>query len=404
MNQIRGKAGVIRYFDGACDRRSLPGKIGDAQDATKITFTTQMTTPIPHTIKLAIAMSQMIGLGACTHVPYYAQAVDGHFRVIHRAQPISKVIANPDTDPKLKHSLAKVVQLREFASRELKLPDNLSYTSYADLERPFVVWNVFAAPELSVQLKEWCFVQVGCVNYRGFFSQESAERYAAELRDEGYDVHVGGIRAYSTLGWFSDPVLNTFIGYSEMDLARLIFHELAHQVMYVSDDTVFNESFATAVEHEGIKRWFNRTGAAPAQALLTARQERETLFTGLILKHRKQLQELFQSDLSDSEKRAGKARILDQLRAEFALLKAKNNELGSYDRWFSQPINNALLATVSIYTQLLPAFQGILQQQDQDMERFFDTVTKLGKLPKQERNLILQQAADSNLPEKIAGQ
>jgi predicted aminopeptidase len=359
---------------------------------------------IPHTIKLTIAMSLMICLGACTHLPYYAQAVDGHFQVIHRAQPISKVIAAPDIDPKLKHSLAKVVQLREFASRELKLPDNLSYTSYADLQRPFVVWNVFAAPELSVKLKEWCFVQVGCVNYRGFFSQESAERYAAELKREGYDVHVGGIRAYSTLGWFSDPVLNTFIGYSEMDLARLIFHELAHQVMYVPDDTVFNESFATAVEHEGIKRWFARTGNASVQMALTARQERETLFTGLILKHRKQLQELFQSDLSDTEKRAGKVRIFDQLREEFALLKAGKNELGSYDRWFAQPLNNALLATVSIYTQLLPAFQNILQQQDQDLERFFETVTKISKLSKEERNLILQKAAEGDRQWKITEQ
>lgn len=359
---------------------------------------------IPQPIKRAITMSLTIWLSACVNLPYYAQAVDGHFQVIHRAQPISKVIADPDTDPKLKHSLTKVIQLREFASRELKLPDNLSYTSYADLERPFVVWNVFAAPELSVQLKEWCFVQVGCVNYRGFFSQESAERYAAELKREGYDVHIGGIRAYSTLGWFNDPVLNTFIGYSEMDLARLIFHELAHQVLYVSDDTVFNESFATAVEHEGIKRWFNRTDSASAQIALTARQERETLFTGLILKYRKQLQELFQSDLNDTEKRAGKARIFDRLRKEFALLKAENNELGSYDRWFAQPLNNALLATVSIYTQLVPAFQSILKQHDQDMERFFDTVTKISKLPKDERNLILQKAAEDNPQWKIAEQ
>lgn len=363
-----------------------------------------MLARVPRTLLLAAIMNLMIWLSACTNLPYYAQAIDGHFGVIHRSQPISKVIANPDIDPKLKHSLTKVVQLREFASRELKLPDNLSYTSYADLERPFVVWNVFAAPELSAKLKEWCFVQVGCVNYRGFFSQESAERYAEELREEGYDVHVGGIRAYSTLGWFSDPVLNTFIGYSEMDLARLIFHELAHQVMYVSGDTVFNESFATAVEHEGIKRWFERSGTATEQIALAARQERETIFTGLVLKHRKRLQELFQSDLSDTEKRIRKAHIFDELRAEFLHLKAGRNDLSSYDRWFSQSLNNALLATVSIYTQFLPAFQGILKEHDRDMERFFDTVTKLSKLPKHERNLILQKAAEGNQSWKTAEQ
>lgn len=351
---------------------------------------------IPSLLRLSLITGQFIWLSACANLPYYAQAVDGHFAVIHRSQPISTVIANPDIDPKLKHSLTKVVRLREFASRELKLPDNLSYTSYADLERPFVVWNVFASPELSLKLKEWCFVQVGCVNYRGFFSQEKAERYAEELRQEGYDVHVGGIRAYSTLGWFSDPVLNTFIGYSEMDLARLIFHELAHQVVYVSGDTAFNESFATAVEQEGVRRWFESNGTTWEQAVLSARQEREAIFTGLIFKHRKRLQELFHSDVSDAEKRAGKARIFDELREEFLNLKTGKSEFGSYDRWFAQPLNNALLATVSIYTQLLPAFQGILKQHDQNMARFFDAVTKISKLPKHERNLVLQKAAENH--------
>lgn len=351
---------------------------------------------IPSLLRLSLIASQFIWLSACANLPYYAQAVDGHFAVIHRSQPISTVIANPGIDPKLKDSLTKVVQLREFASRELKLPDNLSYTSYADLERPFVVWNVFASAELSLKLKKWCFVQVGCVNYRGFFSQEKAERYAEELRQEGYDVHVGGIRAYSTLGWFSDPVLNTFIGYSEMDLARLIFHELAHQVVYVSGDTAFNESFATAVEQEGVKRWFESNGTAWEQTILSARQEREAIFTGLIFKHRKRLQELFHSDVSDTEKRAGKARIFDELREEFIGLKTGKNEFSSYDRWFAQPLNNALLATVSIYTQLLPAFQGILKQHDQNMARFFDAVTKISKLPKHERNLVLQKAAENH--------
>ncbi len=351
---------------------------------------------ISYTLKIFIAVTQLGWLSACANLSYYAQAVDGHFNVIHRAQPISTVIANPDIDPKLKDSLTMVMQLREFASQELKLPDNLSYTRYADLERPFVVWNVFASPELSLKLKEWCFVQIGCVNYRGFFSQAKAECYAEELRQKGYDVHVGGIRAYSTLGWFSDPVLNTFIGYSEANLARLIFHELAHQIVYVSGDTAFNESFATAVEHEGVRRWFERNGTAFEQTALSAQQERETIFTSLIFKHRKRLQELFHSNISDSEKRVSKVRIFNELRNEFLHLKAEKSEFGSYDRWFGQTLNNALLATVSIYTQLLPAFQGILKQHDQDMQRFFDAVIKISKLPKHERNSVLQQAAEDN--------
>ncbi len=356
------------------------------------------------TIKLVIVAGLAIWLSSCANIPYYAQAIGGHFEVMHRSQPIRKIIADPDADPQLKVTLRKIVQMREFASHELKLPDNLSYTSYADLERPYVVWNVFASPELSLKLKKWCFVEVGCVNYRGFFSQDKAERYAETLRKKGYDVHVSGIRAYSTLGWFSDPVLNTFIGYSEANLARLMFHELAHQVVYVPDDSVFNESFATAVEHEGVRRWYESTGTAFEQAALSARQERETIFVEMVLRHRQRLRQLFHSDLSDTEKRMLKARIFDDLRAEFLLLKAEKSEFSVYDQWFAQNLNNAIVATVSIYTQLLPAFEAILQQHDKDMGKFFSAVAKLSKLPKNERNLILQQAIESNQKLRVAEQ
>ncbi|WP_164503181.1 aminopeptidase [Nitrosomonas sp. JL21] len=348
---------------------------------------------MPDIVKLFLLISQLWVLAACTNLPYYAQAIGGHFDVVHRSQPIQRLIANPDVDPQLKQSLTKVMQLREFASRELKLPDNLSYTSYADLERPYVVWNVFASPELSLKLKEWCFVQVGCVNYRGFFSQAQAEQYAEELRNEGYDVHVGGIRAYSTLGWFSDPVLNTFIGYSEMNLARLIFHELAHQVVYVPDDSVFNESFATAVEHEGVRRWFEQGGTPSQQVLLTSRQEREALFIELVFKHRERLRAVFHSNVSDAEKRAQKARIFEEMRAEFLHLRTQRADFGAYDQWFAQPLNNARLATVSIYTQWVPAFQAILEHNGHDMVRFFENVIQLSKLSKDDRQVALQKAA-----------
>ncbi len=344
-------------------------------------------------VKLTLLISQLWGLTACTNLPYYAQAISGHFNVVHRSQPIQRLIANSEVDPQLKQSLTKVMQLREFASRELKLPDNLSYTSYADLQRPYVVWNVFASPKLSLQLKEWCFVQVGCVNYRGFFSQVQAERYAEELRNEGYDVHVGGIRAYSTLGWFSDPVLNTFIGYSETNLARLIFHELAHQVVYVPNDSVFNESFATAVEHEGVRRWFEHHGTASQQTALTSRQDREAIFVELVFRHRERLRAVFGSNASNDEKLAHKARIFEEMRAEFMHLRAQRAGFGAYDQWFDQPLNNALLATVSIYTQWVPAFQAILEHNGQDMMRFFADVIQLSKLSKEERHVALEKAA-----------
>ena len=341
-----------------------------------------------------VALSQIFLLSACANVPYYAQAISGHFHVIHHTRTIETVLANPTVDPNIKQALNKVIQIRQFASRELKLPDNLSYTSYADLGRPFVVWNVFAAPEFSVTPKRWCFLQIGCVSYRGFFSQTQAEQYAESLRNEGYDVYVGGVRAYSTLGWFSDPVLNTFIGSSEMSLARLIFHELAHQVVYVAGDTVFNESFATMVEQEGIKRWFAANGTMLQQTELHAKQEREVLFVDLIARYRKRLYELYQLDVDDTQKRAEKQLIFRELRVEFFHLKTIRPDFENYDKWFAQSLNNATLSTVSIYTQLIPAFQAILAQHDQDMETFFNAVIKISKLSKGERTLLLQRAME----------
>jgi predicted aminopeptidase len=351
---------------------------------------------ISHALKLVIVLSQITWLGGCVNLPYYAQAVDGHMDIMRRSQPISTIIADPGVDHKLKHNLSRVVQLREFASRELKLPDNQSYTNYADLQRPYVVWNVFASPELSLELKKWCFIKAGCVNYRGFFSQTEAERYAEKLKDSGYDVFVGGIRAYSTLGWFNDPVLNTFLGYSEIELAGLLFHELAHQVVYVPGDSVFNESFATVVEHEGIRRWIASNGSAEKQVAFNARQERRAVFTELVLKHRERLQELFASDQSDADKRIVKAQIFNDLRAEFTQLKATKAEFSSYDQWFAQVLNNARLATISIYTQLLPEFQALLAQQNSDMSQFFEIVREISKLPKEDRSFVLQIALESD--------
>ncbi len=360
-----------------------------------------MNLRISRIFKFVIAMIQVIWLGGCVSIPYYAQAISGHMEVVRLSQPISTVIADPGVDQKLKHSLSQVVLLREFASRELKLPDNQSYLSYADLQRPYVVWNVFAAPELSLELKKWCFIKAGCVSYRGFFSQDRAEHYAEKLRKEGYDVVVGGVRAYSTLGWFNDPVLNTFIGYSEIELASLIFHELAHQVVYVPGDSVFNESFATAVEHEGVGRWFESHGSASEQAAFKARQEKRTIFTELVLKHRERLHALFSSDRSDTEKRAAKARIFDDLREDFAQLKALKIEFESYDAWFAQALNNARLAKVSIYTQLLPAFQALLAQQNGDMAQFFKIIKKISKLPEDERAFVLKIAIEGKVDTEI---
>ncbi len=346
--------------------------------------------------KWVIIFCQVVWLTGCANLTYYAQAVGGHIDLLHRSKPISKMIADPDVDYQLRNTLARVVILRDFASSELKLPDNKSYTNYADLQRPYAVWNVFASPELSVELKKWCFIKVGCVGYRGFFSQDKAERYAKKLKEEGYDTYVGGIRAYSTLGWFNDPLLNTFIGSSEIDLVRLIFHELAHQVVYVPGDTVFNESFATAVEHEGVARWFESHGTVSEQIAFNVRHKMETMFTELVLDHRKQLQVVFSSNMNDAEKRAAKAHIFDNLYEAYQHVKATQPEFSRYEAWFNQQPNNARLGTVAIYTQLLPAFQALLEQQNGDMEQFFSVVKEISKLTQGERTSVLQAAVEAS--------
>lgn len=358
-----------------------------------------MISKIPYRLKLAFVLCQFIWLNSCANLPYYAQALNGHMDILRQSQPISALIAHPETDIRLKRVLTKVVQLRQFASRELKLPDNQSYTSYADLQRPYAVWNVFAAPEFSVQLKKWCFIKAGCVSYRGFFSKTRAERYAQKLKNEGYDVYVGGVRAYSTLGWSNDPILNTFIGYSEIELARLIFHELAHQVVYVPGNSVFNESFATAVEQEGVRRWFANNGSALEQASLHGSQEMKIIFTEMIHNHRKRLHQLFVSNKSVTEKRAEKARIFDELREEFSQLKAVRAEFSHYDLWFAKELNNARLATVSIYTQLLPAFQTLLAQQNGDMNRFYQVVREISKMPQHQQVAVLRAAHKRGISE-----
>lgn len=336
-------------------------------------------------LKLAAAPLLALCLGGCANLGYYVQAVSGQMDILRRAQPIATIAADPDADAALKQKLARVVRLREFASRELQLPDNRSYASYADLQRPYVIWNVVATPELSTKPREWCFVGAGCVKYRGFFSQAEAVAFAQELRGEGYDTYVGGVPAYSTLGWLNDPVLNTFIGYPETELARLIFHELAHQVVYVSDDSVFNESFATAVELEGVSRWLDGNGTAEQRTAFDAAQRRQAVFTALVLSARKRLEEVFDSNASDAEKRSAKAQTFAELQTEFARLKATGSGYSRYDRWFAQQLNNAHLASVATYTQLVPAFQALLARQNGDMGKFYDAVKEIGELPQEER-------------------
>jgi len=293
-------------------------------------------------------------LSGCETLTYYGQAVGGHLALMGKAQPIAELPA----DPGLRERLALALRIREFASRELKLPDNGSYRRYADLERPYAVWNVVATPEFSLAPLQSCFPVAGCVAYRGYYDRADAERYAAGLRAAGNDVLVAGVPAYSTLGWFDDPLLSTFIDYREDDLARLIFHELAHQKLYVKDDSTFNESFAVVVEREGLRRWLAAQGKKPEPA----RAE-----TSPIAPVKAQLEALYRLKLAPEEMRERKRAALEPLRPWMA----------SRRGFEGQEPSNALIASFATYTDLVPALEKLLVEANGDLPRFYDLARQL---------------------------
>ena len=338
----------------------------------------------------------MLLLGGCATVSYYFQAVNGQMDVLGRAQPIEQVLADPNTADSLKRKLREVRQIREFASTDLGLPDNGTFRRYADLQRPYVVWNVFAAPEFSTQPTAWCYPLIGCANYRGYFSRAKAEAAAHELQRENYDTYIKGIPAYSTLGWFDDPVLNTFMHYPDGQLAALIFHELAHQVVFVSGDTTFNESFAVTVAQEATRRWLAYSGTENERAAFAAIEKHMQDFAALADKYQARLAGFYAAAIPDNEKRARKAEAFNAMQAEFQNLKSSWNGFADYDSWFGQPLNNAQLASASLYTQRVPAFQKLLARERGDLRRFYRAVKDIAALPKGERNAVLQSLAEAD--------
>jgi predicted aminopeptidase len=303
-------------------------------------------------------------LAGCETLAYYAQAVGGQMEMLARSQPVAKVISDPATPAALRERLELSRAIRDFASRELKLPDNGSYRSYADLGRPYAVWNVVATPEFSLEAVESCFPVAGCVPYRGFFARESAERHAARLRAEGHDVNVRGVPAYSTLGRFDDPLLDNFIRYPDAELARLVFHELAHQQFYVKGDSTFNESFAVAVEREGVRRWLAATGRSAELGDFLKAQERGRQFFAKLDQVRARLRSLYQSRLAPEAMRERK-------RAEFEALRLF---LADYPTLKDVEPNNALLASFASYTGMVPIFEELLMEEGGDLERFYARV------------------------------
>ena len=329
----------------------------------------------------------------CSSVGYYFQALNGQMELTRKARPIPEVIADPGTAPELKARLGQVVQMRDFASRELHLPNNGSYRRYADIGRPYVVWNVFAAPEFSVQPRQWCFPFAGCVGYKGYFNKAGAEQLASELRAQHSDVFLAGVPAYSTLGWFDDPVLNTFVQYPDAEIARLMFHELAHQLVYVKGDSTFNESFAVTVEREGVGRWLAAYGSEVQQREFVRERVHHQAFVELVAEYRARLAALYAEPLDPEAMRGRKQEVLAQMRAGYGRIKQSWGGFTGYDWWFEQPLNNAQLASVAIYTQLVPAFERILRENGGDLPRFYAEVERLAALPKAQRDAELAREA-----------
>jgi predicted aminopeptidase len=334
-------------------------------------------------------------LAGCSEIEFYWQGIAGQADLLARARPITDVIAT-SSDAVLRARLSRVQEIRAFASRELALPDNRSYTSYADLGRPFAVWNVFAAPALSLAPRQWCFPVAGCVAYRGYFAESDARAEAARFAAAGDDVHLSGVPAYSTLGYFDDPVLSTFVRYREVELARLIFHELAHQVVYVKDDTSFNESFATAVEEAGVARWLAAESArrGPAQAAELAAQAARgqrlrAFFRELVAATRDRLAALYASEVSDDEKRAGKAAAFTAMRAEYERWTAASGAAPAFDRWFAAGANNAGIVAAGLYADRVPQFASLLAAENGDLPRFYARVKALAELRPAEREATL---------------
>jgi predicted aminopeptidase len=333
-------------------------------------------------VALALLLAALQGCGTL----YVAQAARGQFGVMHARRSIDTVIADPKTPTDLRTRLAEVSAARDFASRELGLPDNASYRSYADVRRDFVVWNVVATPEFSVEPQRWCFPIVGCVAYRGYFSEKRARKFATTLQSRGFDVVVGGVPAYSTLGKFADPVLNTMLGYGDSELASIVFHELSHQVVYVAGDSEFNEAFAVTVERAGLARWLKARGREAQLDRFKVSRARQLQFVALFARKRAELAHLYAEQLAPDVARERKRATFASLEADMRALEKQYGGRSPYGSWIKEGLNNAHLASIATYFDCVPGFERLLEAQGGDLAKFYDVVRELAKKPRAERH------------------
>ncbi|WP_297650261.1 aminopeptidase [Hydrogenophaga sp.] len=340
-----------------------------------------------------ILAALVAGCAGTTGVGYYWQSVTGHLRLMQAARPVNDWLADAHTPEQLRHKLAVAQRIRAFAVSELALPDNASYHRYADLHRRAAVYNVVAAPPLSLTLQTWCFPVAGCVGYRGYFDEADARRFAQSLSGD-LEVSVYPVPAYSTLGWMNwaggDPLLNTFIAYPEGELARLIFHELSHQVAYASGDTEFNESFATTVERLGGTRWMASQASDAVRAEYAVFDQRRRSFRALTLSVRQRLQAIYQDTTLDADEKARrKAAAMAEFRHRYQDLRHEWDGFSGYDRFVTQA-NNASFAAQAAYDGLVPAFEALFERGGRDFARFYDAVHALAAMPREERHARLR--------------
>jgi len=326
--------------------------------------------------RLLLVASYLVVCPGCATLGYYAQSVSGQMEVLSKRRPIAEVLEDPAAGQSLKEALRRVRGITEFAHEHLLLPDNGSYENYADLGRPHVAWNVFAAPELSLEPVRWCFLVAGCLSYRGYFDRADADAYAGVLAARGFDVYVAAVAGYSTLGWFADPVLDSMLRRSEADLARLLFHELAHQKLYLDGDTELNEAFADAVALIGVQEWEK---AYPERVDPAFRDNLavETAFVDLVLAYRELLRGVYESAHDGDAKRAAKQTLFAALRTDYETWKRRTGESGAYDEWFSAGVNNARLAALSTYRELVPLFLRAYRDTDNNIELFYARIRSL---------------------------
>jgi predicted aminopeptidase len=348
--------------------------------------------------RVAILSLSLLLLIGCRTAGYYGQAARGQWRILADRTPIRKLTAAPETPAPLKEKLELALKLRAFAEQELKLPANGHYLSYVDVGREHVVWNVYAAPEFSLAAKTWWYPFVGRLKYRGYFAEADARKYALALERKGFETYVGGVDAYSTLGWFRDPVMNTFMNYAETDLAGVLFHELAHQRLFCDGDTDFNEAFASVVEEAGVRRWLKQSGKMESLEKYERSLQFDDEFEHLLARARERLRTVYRaapgqtaaSAAAIEQLRQRKAEAFAGLQADYARLREQWPQAKGHDGWVSNQVNNAKLASKDAYSRLAPGFRRLLQGSHDDLPAFYQAAARLAKLPKAERHRRLE--------------